>query len=162
MTIAMEDRFLKNQYHSCQLTSQLVLSSTACPSLSDAPAASARYAVFRPSMALTHQNCVDLRMVQSLFNAGRHGCTGFGGQGLGRCLDDVVNRDESSSGCTDGLGMHPGHPPCPQQSNSDHDIFPFKASSSISTPLPVKAAKTEVFDFHEFVDAVVGTFPSQT
>jgi len=36
-------------------------------------------------------------MVQSLFHAARHGCAGIGGQGLGCWLDDVVNRDESSS-----------------------------------------------------------------
>jgi hypothetical protein len=35
------------------------------------------------------------------------GGAGIGGQGLGCWLDDVVNRDESSSGGTDGLGMHP-------------------------------------------------------
>jgi hypothetical protein len=50
-------------------------------------------------------------MVQSLFNTARHRCAGFGGQGLCRWLDDIVNRDESSSSYTDGLGMHPGHAP---------------------------------------------------
>src|SRR3979411_531737 len=69
-------------------------------------------------------------MVQSLFHAARHECAGIGGEGLGCWLDDVVNRDESSSGCTDGLGMHPGHAPCAQQGNSDHDLPPFKMSTS--------------------------------
>src|SRR5215510_4995652 len=102
-------------------------------------------------------------MVQSLFNAARHGCADFGGQGLGRCLDDVVNRHESSSGCSDGLGVHPGHAPCAQQSNSDHDLSPLKASSGIPTSatLPVKPTKAEVFYFHEFIDAVVRTLTTK-
>jgi hypothetical protein len=70
--------------------------------------------------------------MQSLFHAARHGCAGIGGQGLGCWLDDVVNRDESSSGCTDGLGMHPGHAPCAQQGNADHDLPPFKMSTFTS------------------------------
>src|SRR5580693_1835636 len=71
-------------------------------------------------------------MVQSLFYAARRGCAGIGGQGLGCLFDDVVNRDEPSSGCTDGLGMHPSHAPCAQQSYSDHDLPPFKMSTFTS------------------------------
>src|SRR6516165_1661531 len=36
------------------------------------------------------------------------------------------------------------------------------ASSSITTPLPVKPAEAEVFDFYEFVDAIVGPLSTQT
>src|SRR5260370_188985 len=35
------------------------------------------------------------------------------------------------------LGMHPGHAPCAQQGNSDHDLPPFKMPPSTSAPTPI-------------------------
>ncbi len=77
-------------------------------------------------------------MVQSLFHAARHRSAGIAGQGLGCWLDDLVDRDESSSGGTDGLGMHPGHAPCAQQSNADHDLPPFILSTFTSGGTPIE------------------------
>ncbi len=88
-------------------------------------------------------------MVQGLFHTARRGCAGIGGKRLGRRLDDVVNGYESSSGRTNGLACTRAIRPAPI------NAIPIILSSV------VKSAETEVFYFHEFLDAVVGTFTTE-